>query len=137
VLTATTFDVPLVVDGVTINVVGTRVLVNNQQNPMENGIYTLTTAAAPGVAWALTRATDFDQAAMPVLAGVSTLVQSGALNAGEIVFLDETVSDVNPLTDNVTWSQSDSKQTYITFEVTPYIRDGDYDNHLTETHIPT
>lgn len=49
-------------DGVTPGV-GERVVVKNQTNAFENGIYTVTTAGDGATAWVLTRATDFDQAA--------------------------------------------------------------------------
>lgn len=55
--TATGTDV---IDGVTL-ALGDRVLVKNQSTDFQNGIYTVTTAGALGVAGILTRATDSDQ----------------------------------------------------------------------------
>lgn len=48
------------IDGVTLTL-GMRVLVKNQTSDLQNGIYTVTTAGAVGVAGVLTRATDADQ----------------------------------------------------------------------------
>jgi hypothetical protein len=64
----------LVIDGVTVSTVGTRVLVKDQTTQTQNGIYTLTTAGATGVSAILTRATDYDNS-IP-----------GEVNAGDIVF---------------------------------------------------
>lgn len=48
------------IDGITLTL-GMRVLVKNQTTTFQNGIYTVTTAGAVGVAGILTRATDSDQ----------------------------------------------------------------------------
>lgn len=75
---------PLVVDGQTISVVGTRVLVKNETagNAPYNGIYTLTTAGVAnpgGTAFVLTRSLDMDVASDFISA--FTFVQTGTLNA--------------------------------------------------------
>jgi hypothetical protein len=100
----------LVVDGVTLVVGnnGDRVLVHNQGTATQNGIYTVTDYGGGAGAWQLTRATDFDQAAMPVVAGSSTLVEvgEGGTNDGSTWTLQTTVNDVDPLTDTVTFVQT-------------------------------
>lgn len=48
------------IDGITLTL-GMRVLLKNQTTDLQNGIYTVTTAGAIGVAGILTRATDADQ----------------------------------------------------------------------------
>lgn len=48
------------VDGVTL-ALGNRILLKNQTSDFQNGIYTVTTAGAIGIAGILTRATDADQ----------------------------------------------------------------------------
>jgi hypothetical protein len=40
--------------------VGDRILVHNQSNEAQNGVYTVTTAGSGSVAWVLTRATDYN-----------------------------------------------------------------------------
>lgn len=66
-------------DGVspTIN---SRILVKNQASTFENGIYTLTTVGSGAVAWILTRATDYDQAA-DINSGDLIIVENGTANA--------------------------------------------------------
>lgn len=49
----------LVIDTVPV-VVGNRILVHNQTNAAQNGIYTVTTVGSGLVAWVLTRATDYN-----------------------------------------------------------------------------
>jgi hypothetical protein len=49
----------LTIDGVSVSV-GNRVLVRDQVFGARNGVYTVTNAGSPSVAWVLTRATDFD-----------------------------------------------------------------------------
>lgn len=48
------------IDGITDLIVGTRVLVKDQADGMENGIYTITDLGSGASPWILTRATDFD-----------------------------------------------------------------------------
>ena len=80
-LTATTANVALVVDSYTVTV-GARVLVAGQTDQTQNGIYTLTTDAATGVSWVLTRATDYnDHTAGEVAAGDFVYVSEGATYA--------------------------------------------------------
>jgi hypothetical protein len=43
-------------------VVGNRILVHNQSNAAQNGVYTVTTVGSGSVAWVLTRATDYNSA---------------------------------------------------------------------------
>jgi hypothetical protein len=65
------------IDSVSLSLTN-RVLVNNQTNTFENGIYTVTTVGSGAAAWVLTRATDFDTvAAGEVASGAYTLVTSG------------------------------------------------------------
>jgi len=60
----------------------TRILVKNQTNTAQNGIYTLTTVGSGSANWVLTRAADFNVAAE--LQQLNTvLVTSGAANGGK------------------------------------------------------
>lgn len=59
--------------------VNARVLVKNQTNDYQNGIYTLTTVGSGAVNWVLTRATDYDSTT-EVVAGSSTFIQNGTVN---------------------------------------------------------
>jgi hypothetical protein len=72
----------LVVDGVTVSSLTTRVLVKNQAAPEQNGLYTLTTAGNGSTPWVLTRGADFDMAAAGEIApGAYVFVVSGTANA--------------------------------------------------------
>lgn len=77
------------VDGITPTI-NQRVLVKNQTTTFQNGIYTITTLGTGAVAWILTRATDYDQAAeikpgdlIPVSTG-STLANTTWLQTGSV-----------------------------------------------------
>ncbi len=73
-------------DGVTAQV-GDRVLVYNQTNAYENGVYTVTTVGNGSTAWVLTRATDADSYAVKdpnaLGNGDAFFVTSGMTGAGE------------------------------------------------------
>lgn len=71
----------LTVDGVA-TVLNDRILVKDQAAGDDNGIYKVTTEGTGGVAFVLTRATDFDQDA-EVTGGAYTFVVEGTANAGE------------------------------------------------------
>lgn len=65
----------LAIDGVT-SALNDRVLVKNQTSTFQNGIYTVTTAGAIGIAEILTRSTDFNQSA-EITSGSSVFIKSG------------------------------------------------------------
>ena len=73
-------------DGITAQV-GDRVLVYNQTNAYENGVYTVTTVGSGSVAWVLTRATDADSYALKdpnaLGEGDAFFITSGNTGAGE------------------------------------------------------
>jgi hypothetical protein len=73
-------------DGI-VAIVGDRVLVYNQTNAFENGVYTVTVVGSGSVAWVLTRATDADTYALKDPNGLGNgdafFVTSGVTGAGE------------------------------------------------------
>jgi len=79
-LTITGTGVPSI-DGESITAIGTRVLIKDQTTGSQNGIYTLSTAAASGVSAVFTRADDSNSDA-EVIAGSFVFVQSGVTNGG-------------------------------------------------------
>ena len=87
------------IDGINITALGTRILLKDQSTGSQNGIYSLTTAAANGVNPVLTRTTDFDTSA-EVDAGAFMFTQSGSTNGGKqfVQTTDDPVLDTNPLT---------------------------------------
>jgi len=76
----------LVVDGVTLSV-NDRVLIYNQTNAYENGVYTVTNVGSGSTNWVLTRATDANSygANSPTKLGQGSyfFVQEGTTGAGE------------------------------------------------------
>jgi hypothetical protein len=78
--------VALTIDGVLMTV-GKRVLIYNQTNAVQNGVYTVTTVGTASTNWVLTRATDADTYS-PISptglgGGDAFFVQAGATGAGE------------------------------------------------------
>lgn len=107
----------LQIDGVTLSVTN-RVLVYNQANAYENGIYTVTTVGTPdpgGTDWVLTRATTEDKYKPDSTTGMGQgdyfFVQEGNTGAGESYVL----TTANPLiigTTNLTFTQFSASQVY-------------------------
>lgn len=88
-------------DGVSLSV-SDRVLIKNQTAMEENGVYTVTTVGSGAVAWVLTRATDYDEAA-EILPGTVFPVMSGTVNANTSWIQSNTVVTVG--TDPIFFSQ--------------------------------
>jgi hypothetical protein len=104
----------LVIDGITM-VVADRVLIYNQTNAFENGVYTVTNVGSVSTNWILTRATDADTFG---LANPNTLgqgdaffVTSGNTGAGE-TYICNTVGTITFGTTNITFAQISSVQVY-------------------------
>tara|TARA_R100000406_G_scaffold91509_2_gene79408 strand:- start:76 stop:6402 length:6327 start_codon:yes stop_codon:yes gene_type:complete len=72
----------LQVDGTFLNDENLRILVKDQADASENGVYTLTTVGNSNTAWVLTRATDFDITA-EINDGDFFFVHSGTSNASK------------------------------------------------------
>ena len=96
----------LVVDGVTMNA-GDRVLVYNQTNAYENGVYTVTNVGSGSTNWVLTRAADANTygANSPTKLGQGSyfFVQEGATGAGES-YVCNTVGPITFGTTAITFS---------------------------------
>jgi len=87
----------LTIDGVS-PVAGSRVLVKDQTNAWENGIYDVTVAGDGSTPWVLTRSTDYDEPP-DIEIGDLVPITSGTVNTGTIW---EQISDVNVIgTDNI------------------------------------
>jgi len=104
-LTASSTGV-LTVDGFTV-ALNKRILVKNQATPAHNGIYRCTTQGAVGVAFVLTRATDFDSG--PEITSSVVQVDAGTANADDTFF---TTAD-NPTmgSTDINWSAYGSSYT--------------------------
>ena len=107
----------LVIDGVLMTV-GKRVLIYNQTNAFENGVYTVTTVGTPdpgGTNWVLTRATDADTYAPSspnsLGQGDAFFVTNGDTGAGE-GYVCTTVGTITFGTTAITFVQFSSAQAY-------------------------
>lgn len=107
----------LTVDGVLMTV-GKRVLVYNQTNAFENGVYTVTTVGTPdpgGTNWVLTRATDADTYGLrdPDALGYNDafFVTNGDTGAGE-TYVCNTTGVITFGSTNITFAQISSAQIY-------------------------
>jgi len=104
----------LTIDGV-LTTVGMRVLIYNQTNAFENGVYTVTTVGSGSTNWVLTRATDADTYAPfspnSLGQGDAFFVQAGATGAGE-TYICNTVGTIVFGTTAITFAQISSAQVY-------------------------
>jgi hypothetical protein len=103
-LTADTLRAFNTLDGAAVSV-GGRVLIKDQTNQIQNGVYTLTNNGSAGVtAWILTRATDQDNSVSGEMAnGDDFSVQGGTVNAGKS-FVNSTIGTITIGTTNITYS---------------------------------
>jgi len=107
----------LVIDGILMTTTK-RVLIYNQTNAYENGVYTVTTVGTPdpgGTNWVLTRATDADTYApsspTSLGQGDAFFVTNGDTGAGE-GYVCTTVGAITFGTTAITFSQFSSAQVY-------------------------
>lgn len=105
----------LTVDGAS-PAVGDRILVKNQVDSRENGVYVVTDdGSTPGPMYVLTRASDMNQAAMPIAAGTSVFVDitgTAVSNDATTWALQTTINNVDPLTDLVNFVQTGGNQVF-------------------------
>ena len=106
-------QVALTIDGVLMTV-GKRVLIYNQTNGFENGVYTVTVVGDGSTNWVLTRATDADSYGSGPDAldqGSTFYVQAGNTGAGEL-YTCTTVGTITFGTTAITFSQIGTTQIY-------------------------
>jgi len=105
----------LVIDGITM-VVADRVLVYEQTDATQNGIYTVTNIGSASTNWVLTRATDADSYGPSdpdaLGQGDAFFVQEGALGAGE-TYVMNTEGTITFGTTDITFAQISSAQVYV------------------------
>jgi hypothetical protein len=101
-------------DGVVASV-NDRILIYNQTNAYENGVYTVTTVGSGSVAWVLTRATDADSYGLKdpdaLGNGDAFFVTSGNTGAGE-TYICNTVGTITFGTTAITFAQISAAQVY-------------------------
>ena len=104
----------LIIDGVLMTV-GKRVLIYNQTDATQNGVYTVTTVGTVSTNWVLTRATDADTyspySASALGQGDAFFVQAGATGAGETYVVTTTGSIFFGQT-NIAFAQISAAVTY-------------------------
>lgn len=104
----------LVIDGVTVSAAD-RVLVYQQTNQTQNGIYVVTDVGSGATNWILTRSSDADTYVINSAAGLSegstVFVQEGATGAGE-TYTCNTAGVITFGTTNITFAQISSAQIY-------------------------
>jgi hypothetical protein len=104
----------LVIDGVTLSVAD-RVLIYEQTDATQNGIYTVTDTGSVSTNWVLTRATDADTYAPSdpdsLGQGDAFFVQEGTLGAGE-TYVMNTEGTITFGTTNITFAQVSFAQVY-------------------------
>ena len=112
-LTADTNRAWTTLDGHNSFTVGDRILVKNQTDAKQNGIYTLTTVGSVSAPWVLTRATDADNTPSGEIAyGDFTFVQNGATNGG-YGYIMNTIGTITIGTSNITYTQFNTGQSII------------------------
>jgi hypothetical protein len=99
----------------TVASVNDRILVYNQTNQAENGVYVVTTVGSGSVAWVLTRASDADTYALKSPNGLGNgdafFITSGATGAGE-TYVCNTVGVITFGTTAITFVQISASQVY-------------------------
>jgi hypothetical protein len=99
----------------TVASVADRILVYNQTNQAQNGVYVVTTVGSGSVAWVLTRASDADTYALKSPTGLGNgdafFITSGATGAGE-TYVCNTVGVITFGTTAITFVQISATQIY-------------------------
>jgi hypothetical protein len=107
-------QVALVLDGVTV-AVSDRVLIYQQVNQTQNGIYVVTNVGSGSTNWVLTRSSDADTYVINNANGLSegstVFVQQGVTGAGE-TYTCNTTGVITFGTTNITFAQISSAQIY-------------------------
>lgn len=112
-LTADTNRAFATLDGESV-VLGQRVLIKNQTDAKQNGIYTLTTVGSVSAPWVLTRATDADNNPTGEMkTGDFTFVQNGTVNASVGYINNSTANPIVIGTDNITYTEFNAGKTVV------------------------
>ena len=112
-LTADTNRAFSTLDGESV-VLGERVLIKNQTDAKQNGIYTLTTVGSVSTPWVLTRATDADNNPTGEMkTGDFTFVQRGTVNASVGYINNSTASPIVIGTDNISYTEFNAGKTVV------------------------
>jgi hypothetical protein len=91
-------------DGIAINTIGQRVLLKNQTDATQNGVYTATVVGAVAVSPVFTRALDYDQPSDVNSTGAIP-VQSGTVNTTTSWLLTSNITSIGPAGSAFTYTQ--------------------------------
>ncbi len=91
-------------DGIAINTIGQRVLLKDQTDATQNGVYTATVVGISLVSPVFTRALDYDQPS-DINYTAAIQVQSGTVNALTSWLLVSQITSIGPAGSNLTYSQ--------------------------------
>jgi hypothetical protein len=112
-LTADTNRAFSTLDGESVSV-GQRVLIKNQTDAKQNGIYVLTTNGSVSAPWVLTRATDADNNPTGEMkTGDFTFVQAGTVNASVGYINNSTANPIVIGTDNISYTEFNAAKTVV------------------------
>ena len=112
-LTADTIRAFSTLDGESV-VVGQRVLIKNQTDAKQNGIYVLTTNGSGSTPWVLTRATDADNNPTGEMkTGDFVFVQNGTANASVGYINNSTADPIVIGTDNISYTEFNAGKTVV------------------------
>ena len=136
-LTADTNRAFTQIDGESV-VVGQRVLIKNQTDAKQNGIYTLTTNGSVSAPWVLTRATDSDNNPTGEMkTGDFVFVINGTVNASVGYVNNSTANPIVIGTDNISYTEFSAGKTVVAGnglqEATPGILS--IDTAITQTRV--
>ena len=112
-LTADTNRAFSTLDGESVTL-GQRVLIKNQTDAKQNGIYTLTTVGSVSAPWVLTRATDADNNPTGEMkTGDFTFVINGTVNASVGYINNSTANPIVIGTDNISYTEFNAGKTVV------------------------
>ena len=112
-LTADTNRSISALDGESV-VVGERILMKNQTDAKQNGIYVLTDAGSASTPWVMTRATDADNNPTGEMkTGDFTFVQRGTVNASVGYINNSTASPIVIGTSNISYTEFNAGKTVV------------------------
>ena len=112
-LTADTNRAFSTLDGESV-ALGQRVLIKNQTDAKQNGIYTLTTVGSVSAPWVLTRATDADNNPTGEMkTGDFTFVVNGTVNASVGYINNSTANPIVIGTDNISYTEFNAGKTIV------------------------
>lgn len=94
----------LVVDGQTVTL-GQRILVKNQADQTQNGIYTVSTVGSGIASYLLTRSTDYNSS-LDIYAGTTVPVLAGGTANGDTQWTESTTGTITVGTSNITFIET-------------------------------